>query len=316
MRPSRGRVDLMRGVLAVTALLALWLSTFQLSAAQQKPETGGAKGDAGGAKQDTGAPPKPASFITFGGKVVFTLAPGNDAATNTKIAVALAARLKHKLVTADVVPEGSWGLGDYLTQCENDPEHTVGAVIALPASTGSHSADYLVLLRNETRIQFNVMIAECDQNTKKTSVIWVSDTATGEYGRSAIQFLPFAVLTSVYLAFAPQRTYQTTTTVAYPTPNPLPSGGARSSEQTVNSSVINASGTGSLQQQVVTSVGGSNLQFGQTGSPEHFTMHAADDAVGKLVTWIDIECGRAKPTADFIPSRVAAGAPKKNFCSW
>jgi hypothetical protein len=303
----------MHAVLALVALLALWLSTFQLGVAQQKP-------DASGDKQDTSTPPKPPTWIGFGGRVVFTLAPGNDGPTNTKIAVALAARLKHKFPTVDVVPEGSWNLGDYLAQCENDPTHTVGAVIALPAGAGSHSADYLVLLRNEARIQFNVMIAECYQDTKRTSVIWVSDTASGEYGRSAIQFLPFAVLTSVYLAFSPQRTYQTTTTVVYPTPNPLPSTGARTNEQTVNSSVINAGGTGTLQQQVVTSVGGANLQFGQTASAEHFTMHAADDAVGKIVTWIDFECKRGPipiPT-DFQSSRVAASADggKKNFCFW
>jgi hypothetical protein len=123
----------------------------------------------------------------------------------------------------------------------------------------------------------------------------------------------------VYLAFAPQRTYQTTTTKAYPTPNPLPPDGARTSVQTLNSSVINASGTGSLQTNVVTTVAGAQLAIGRLGNTEHLTMHAAEDAVGKLLQMVSDECGRvARHQATITGPATAAPVllSPAPFCAW
>ena len=332
----------MRKTLTLVALFALLPATWQPSfAVESGPGSSPSAGSGSGSGPSPGKSGPP--IVKFAGPVIFAMALGNDQPTNSAIAVALSNRLKDRvacatadahcagltidpkhpplaprIMTADVVPEGTWNLDDFVAQCATDPANTIGAFIALPATTGGHSADYLVLLRNETVIQFSAMIAECGGSAAapgETRIVWVSGSTEGEYGRSAIQFLPFAVLTSVYLAFAPQRTYQTVTTTAYATPNPLPSTGARSSVQTTNASVLNASGSGSLQQQVITSVTSSQLQFGPGASAPHLTLHAADDAVGKLLTWFDVECRRAAPPSNYLASKVAEKTAR-DFCTW
>jgi hypothetical protein len=308
----------MRAVLTWFALLTFLLADAGLPAVAAEPNP---------------TPTTPPT-LDFANKVLFVLAVGADPGTNARISVALASELRgnnNNPITAErkkltkspfapigayvltndataVVPEGGWGLNDYITQCKLHPASTEGAFIVLPPSTGSDTENYLVLVRENATIAFNALIADCELDPKDATagvpkVLWASDTTTGRYGRSTLQFLPFAVLTSAYLAFAPQRTYQTTTTRAYPTPNPLPKGGAQSSEQTVNSSVLNPSGTGTLQTDVVTSVAGAQLAFGRQGNPDHLLMHAAEDAAGRLLQLVKLECAPAKPTPP-------------TFCAW
>jgi hypothetical protein len=247
------------------------------------------------APKDKASPPV---WIGFNEHVVFTLALGKDPTTNTEIAVALAKRMKRnddgsqRLTT--FVPEGGWSLDDFLEQCKNDSEHTMGAVIVLPPTFETRNDNYLVMVRSAATLQFNAMVATCNpakpdpMASDKTvlgraGVDWVSDTVSGQYGRSVIQFLPLAVLTSVYLAFAPQRLYQSVATRTYPAPNPVPAGGYQSSVQTESQTTLNPTGTASLQNSVVGAVGIGELLFGRQASVEHFTVRAAEDAATNFV---------------------------------
>lgn len=260
------------------------------------------------------APPTPAPTVVettakaadlsmhFQHDVVFTISLGTDTATGAKIATSLAQRLRDKsrlsaglpVKDAWIIPEGGWNLTNYLQQCAEDP-HTRGAFIVLPPSSAQSQLNWIVLLENTTTTSFSVMIAACDHGVTKTaklgdntSVVWASDPTTGKYGRSQVEIFPLAILTSVYLAFAPQRTYQTTTTVVYPTVAPIPAGGEKTNVATVQSSVLNGSSSGSIQNSVVTAFagaggGGLGSTIGAGGGVDLHLTHAADDAIGHLL---------------------------------
>jgi hypothetical protein len=277
----------------------------------------------------------PDPSIRFAHDVVFALALGSDPATDARIAVALAARLKAKARTdhglpvknAWIVPQGNWTLGDYLQQCAQDA-HTRGAFIVLPPSSGVATDNWIVLLQNTTTVTFSVMVAQCDHSGSppvadgvagpppssptprpgdNASVVWASEPATGKFGRSQVEIFPLAVLTSMYLAFAPQRTYQTTTNVAYPVPNPLPSNGARSSVQTLDGTVLNGQSSGVVQSNVLGAFSGNGLgsTIGAAANPDFHTVHAADDAIGHLLAeQLDVYC---------LDPKVSVA---RAFCSW
>jgi len=233
--------------------------------------------------------------------------------------VALASQLKRsdsaQRTKALVVPEGTWGLGNFIEQCKEDPNpHTLGAFIVLPPSLSTQKDNYLFLIRSSATLSFNVMAAVCKEDGT-ADVEWESNTQTGRYGRSVIQFLPFAILTSIYLAFVPQRTFQNTTVTAYPTPNPLPPGGARSSVQTLSSSVINSSGTAALQNNVVGAVGLESLLVGREGAPDNFTAHAAADAARDFVRALRDECD-GEPGAGRAPAPASSPVRPAPYCSW
>jgi hypothetical protein len=272
-------------------------------------------------------------------KVVFVLSLGADASTNADITDTLADNLKSgrtpNLWTGNLpvqrkmafVPEGSWGLAEFLNQCAEYPESTAGAFIVMPASYESKNDNYLFVIRTDSRLQFNTLIATCAAKPAppkeaeptpaperrhdhrgwwqdagasvepsptpasaaapvmvgNAQVEFASTTATGEYGHSVIQFLPLAVLTSIYLAFAPQRLTQSLVTRAFPVPSPLPPYGAQTQVQTENQTTLNSSGTATLQNNVVSAVGIAQLLFGRQGSTDHYTVHAAEDAAVKFI---------------------------------
>jgi len=276
----------------------------------------------------------PDPSIRFAHDVVFAMALGSEPSTDARIAVALAARLKAKARTehglpvknAWIVPEGNWTLADYLQQCAQDA-HTRGAFIVLPPSSGVATDNWIVLLENTTTVTFSVMVAQCDHSGApaadgvaspitssptprpgdNASVVWASEPTTGKFGRSQVEIFPLAVLTSIYLAFAPQRTYQTTTTVAYPVPNPIPSGGARSNVQTLNGSVLDGQGSGTVQNNVLGAFSGNGLgsTIGAAANPDFHTVHAADDAIGHLLSeQLDVYCQDPKVSV------------ARDFCSW
>jgi hypothetical protein len=288
--------------------------------------------------QTSPAPVKtPEPTIRFAHDVVFTIVLGGDVVTNAKIATALAARLKSKgrndqglpVKNAWVIPEGGWTLSDYLQQCAQDA-HTQGAFIVLPPSSAAASDNWIVLLQNTTTVAFSVMIAQCDHTAAppvadgvagpplpvgqptprpgdNASVVWASNPAKGKFGRSQIEIFPLAVLTSIYLAFAPQRTYQTTTTVAYATPNPLPSSGARTNIQTLQGSVLDGQGAGAVQNNVLGAFSGNGLgsTIGASGNADFHTVHAADDAIGHLLDeQLDVYCKDPKMPGP------------RGFCAW
>jgi hypothetical protein len=254
---------------------------------------------------------KPQAMIRFRQPALFVFSVGKDAATNERVSVAMANELG-KALKFPVVPEGDWDLSDYLQQCLRDPS-TKGAFIVLPPAAGEKKDDWLVLVRDAVSVEFNAMISECphpagpDELTPAPEVAWVAETVTGEYGRSVANFLPFAVLTSVYLAFLPQRTYQTTTTRVLPTPNPIPPGGSNSNIQTINSSVLNASGTSALQNSVVSSVAAATLNLGRQGDVNHLSLHAAEAAAWDFLGLLQSHC---------YPKAGSPPADGVEFCSW
>jgi hypothetical protein len=212
-------------------------------------------------------------------------------------------------------------LDDFINQCKKEPEHVKGAFVVLPSSFESRNDNYLIMIRNTSTIQYAGLALSCaaagsvtnahtDQphDLGATKVEWVSGAVRGDYGHSEIQFLPLAAMTSIYLAFAPQRVYQTTTTHVFPVPpTPLPAAGYDSTVQTVNSSTLNSSGTASLQTNVVNAAGVAALLFGRGGTTEHFTVHAAEAAADDFVdhqlkstckNWDDGPAADPGPTPD------------------
>jgi hypothetical protein len=284
---------------------------------------------AAGADQPAPSPSAPASppartaapaWIAFKDPVVFVLSLGKDVTTNAEVSVALAKTLKRnddgitKRPTT-FVPEGSWGLAEFLEQCKEDPDHTRGAFIVLPPSYESKTENFLIAIRSSATIQFNTMVATCNTAKAVPAVDWVSDTSTGVYGRSQIQFLPLAVLTSVYLAFAPQRLYQTATSQVYPTHTPIPKGGEQTGVVTTSSTTLNPAGTASLQNSVVGAVGFASLLFGRQASADHDTVHAAEDAAAKFVR---DELKKNCPDWGLVGAEAAAKhtATEPEYCSW
>jgi hypothetical protein len=164
----------------------------------------------------------------------------------------------------------------------------------------------------------------------ETSVVWASYAQSGRFGRSQIEFFPLAVLTSVYLAFSPQRTYQTTTTSVFPTVAPIPPGGERSSVQVQQSSILNPSGTAGLQGNVLGAFAGNGLgsTIGGQTAPETQAVRAADDAIGHLLNeQLNRVCSatlpqpptNAPPTFAPIATHVqgpAAPSADHPFCTW
>jgi hypothetical protein len=251
------------------------------------------------------------------------LSLGKDVTTNTDIAVSLAAQLQRHNPNGTprgtmFVPEGAWTLDDFLQQCAEDPEGTLGAFLVLPSTYESKNDNYLVMIRSTATMGFNTMVATCNPDKKEASVDWVADESKGVYGRSVIQFLPFAVLTSVYLAFAAQRLFQTVATRVFPTPNPLPPSGAQNSVVTTTQTTLNASGTGSLQNSVVQEAGIAALLFGRQGTPEHFGVHAAEDVVTQFfLKQLLVRCpswnATPSPSATTPPADQPTPAPP---CGW
>ena len=230
---------------------------------------------------------KPPDTLKFRRPVLFVIVLGNNADLRARVSVGMAKVLGDAL-SLNVVPEPDWSIKDYIDQCKSDVS-VAGAFIVQPPGSGTREIDSLVALRQVGTVEFNAMISTCPQFYEKHDILpaptpglpevtWVAKTSTGEYGRTYVQFLPFAVLTSVYLAFAPQKVFTTTTTHTNPAPSPIPSSGYNSSVSTQYSNTINASGTSSLQNSVVTSVGAAALDFGQKSQPDNLTVRAAEAA--------------------------------------
>ena len=262
---------------------------------------------------------KPPDTLTFRQPVLFVVVLGSDASLKARVSVAMARILGDEL-SLSVVPEGDWAIKDYIQQCKSDPS-TVGAFIVQPPSYGSGEQDGLVYLRQLATVQFNAMISTCPQfyelhdvSPRPTpgppQITWVAQTSTGTYGRTYVQFLPFAVLTSVYLAFAPQKLYQVVTTHNNRVPSPVPSAGYNSTVATEYQNTINPSGTSSLQNSVVTSVGAAALDFGQKGDPNNLTAHAAEAAAWQFLRMFR---GYCEPNAD---KPLARSKIDETFCPW
>jgi hypothetical protein len=299
----------MRVVLAVVAMLGvLTLSSGPNAVAQVTAPVSGSPNPQHQPYVIQLAPPKenkPPDILKFRTPVVFVLVLGKDEAMNAKVATSMAKKLGPEL-TFPVVPEGDWQLSDYIRQCQEDPMAR-GAFIVLPPASGGKKYDYLVFLIDSVSVEFNAMISECNQGGNRSAdsgpapsalstpgVEWVAQTSTGEYGRSKIQFLPFAVLTSVYLAFAAQRTYQNTTTRVFPVTSPIPKSGETSQFQNLSSSVFNPSGTANLQNSVTSSVAAASLNFGRESDVNHLTLHAAEDAAHQFLDSFQAYCKQQK----------------------
>ncbi|HEX3467615.1 MAG TPA: hypothetical protein VHT05_06010 [Candidatus Elarobacter sp.] len=319
MRPTQPRKFLLH--VALTAFVV----TAGLTATADSQDRGGAA--AGAAVAPAPAAKTPDPTIRFAHPVVFVLSLGTDIATSARITTALAARLRAKdrtdpklpVKNAWLVPEGGWTLADYLQQCARDP-NTQGAFIVLPPSTAQSNLNWIVLLETRTQAQFSVMVAACDHAATassaaagsaaepvpmvspgaNTQVVWASDPVAGTAGRSQVEIFPLSILTSIYLAFAPQRQYQTVTTQVYPTTLPLPAGGERTQVATTNQTTLNGQGAGSIQNGIVTAFAGSNggglgSTIGSGAGVDWHLLHAADDALGHLLNdQLDPFC-RAQP---------------------
>jgi len=296
---KRMRVILFNATLVAFVLGVAWTA----SADEQAPPAGPGTAPAPAATV-VAVPTRPPDLtIHFQHDVVFAISLGTDTATGAKIATSFAQRLRDKSRLKDtrlpvhdawIIPQGGWSLANYLQQCAEDP-HTRGAFIVLPPSSAQAQLNWIVLLQNTTTTSFSVMIAVCDHTGPRlarlgdnSSVVWASDPTTGKYGRSQVEIFPLAILTSVYLAFAPQKTYQTTTTVVYPTVAPIPATGERSNVATLVSSVQNGQSAGAIQSNVVTAFagtagGGLGSTIGAGGGVDLHLTHAADDAIGHLL---------------------------------
>jgi len=270
--------------------------------------------------------------VKFDYPVVFTIAMDPEAALNGRITVSLANRLARNgqassvrppssgvaaplnpgpVHHAWVVPGGAMTLDDLAAECALPGSNVVGAFVVLPTAISNSIDNGIVLARANSETFLNVIAAQCNPRTdgeaapNPLSIVWTSTTEHGASVRTQVEFFPIAVLTSVYLALAPQRTTQQTTTITYPTTTPIPAAGERTSVQNLNSSIFNPQGTGALQSGVLNAFSGSGLgtTIGAAPSPERQNFHAVDDAMGYIVKQINAAC---KPE----------NAASWRFCAW
>ena len=157
-------------------------------------------------------------------------------------------------------------------------------------------------------------------------VVLVSDPVNGVAGRTQFEFFPLAMLTTIYLAFAPQKAFSETTTTSFaPPPTPIAINGYRSSVTNGSTNTINPSNTSGLQGNILNSFSGNGIGtvVGQIQAPDLQFAQAADDAMGHLLPSIESYCisvvpgtGATPPPDVPLPVPPMTTKQDQDICSW
>jgi hypothetical protein len=103
-----------------------------------------------------------------------------------------------------VLPEPAWTLADYATQCENDPDHTAGALILYDIENDAGTYSYVIFQSQYSHLYSKAILVNCHR--------WPPATITS-ISKSLVKNYPATTASSS----TPADT--TTTTVCYPTEN-------------------------------------------------------------------------------------------------
>jgi len=154
---------------------------------------------------------------------------------------------------AVLVPQPSWQLETFATQCANSPQ-VRGAIVVDVTASGGGTTDQFITRKNWTAVEATAFYAQCThdpEDAQGTSAFtWASDIVKEEHHRLTLTPLtPLAMLltmASIYEVFAPAHTTSTASTSVFPNPSPVPSGGRVTQVVTTNQTTLNASSLGSV----------------------------------------------------------------------
>lgn len=154
---------------------------------------------------------------------------------------------------AILIPEPSWSLENYVTQCANSPS-VQGAIVVDVTASGGGTTDQFIARKNWTAIQATSLYAECRHTAGASqgasSFVWASDIVNKEGKHLTLTPLtPLAMLltmAAIYEVFAPARVTSTASTKALPNPSPIPSGGRVTQVVTTDQTTLNASTLGTV----------------------------------------------------------------------
>lgn len=157
--------------------------TSPASAAASATSSSSSANTSGPAASGTSGYQNTAAFLRLKHKTLFVLVYGPDAATTNYIAYETSLLLGSKVykdrknhsagywtmtsraasddVPQWVLPEPSWTLGDYATQCQNDYEHTAGALVLYDIENDAGSFSWLLFQNTYSHLYAKAALVSC-----------------------------------------------------------------------------------------------------------------------------------------------------------
>src|SRR5580704_8506570 len=177
------------------------------------------------------APAEPPASPLVRPKIIFIIGQG-DPQTAGKLISALAEQLLHHLLYFGddnwLVPEPTWTLHTFLTQCAADPDHTQGAFVVGLDSAASLTRDHFFSRSAYVDITAHILYAQCNMQvaqspkrtaTPKSAFVWFSNSISGKGTVDTLTLVsPLALavaLGSISTAFIPSKSQVNTTTKTF-----------------------------------------------------------------------------------------------------
>jgi len=195
------------------------------------------------------APAEPPASPEVRPKIIFILGQG-DPQTAGKLISALAEQLLHHVLYFGddnwLVPEPTWTLRTFLTQCSADPDHTQGAFVVGLDSAANLTRDHFFSRSAYVDITAHILYAQCNMQvaqtsgtqpklrmstvapkpvaTPRTAFVWFSNSISGKGTVDTLTLIsPLALvvaLGSISTAFIPSKSQINTTTKTFPSSPP------------------------------------------------------------------------------------------------
>ena len=191
------------------------------------------------------APAEPPASPNARPKIIFIIGQG-DPQTAGKLISALAEQLLHHVLYFGddnwLVPEPTWTLRTFLTQCAADPDHTQGAFVVGLDSAANLTRDHFFSRSAYVDITAHILYAQCNMQvaqasvndpssktstgppkrtaTPKSAFVWFSNSISGKGTVDTLTLVsPLALvvaLGSISMAFIPSKSQVNTTTKTFP----------------------------------------------------------------------------------------------------
>lgn len=186
------------------------------------------------------APPETPASPRVRPKIIFIIGQG-DPQTAGKLISSLAEQLQHQVLYFGddnwLVPEPTWTLNTFLTQCAADPDHTEGAFVVGLDSSASITRDHFFSRSAYVDITAHILYAQCNMQvarasgrtpapkpTPKSAFVWFSNSISGKGTVDSLTLVsPLALgvaLGSVATAFIPSKSQVNTTVKTFPSSPP------------------------------------------------------------------------------------------------
>lgn len=208
----------------------------------------------------------------------------------------------HFVDNAVLIPEPTWQLADFASQCAASPS-VEGAIVANITAAGSGSSDEFVSRRNWSALEATASYVQCAHAGPRgtAAFTWISGIEQQNSHHSVFTpLMPLAMLFTLgamYEEFAPARSTTTATTHVLPTPGTPPPGGRNTQIVTTNQTTLNASSIGG----VAGSFLGSSISYTNSAVPlsptavDQQTWDNVESLAMKLIA--DMNCWQASPEA-------------------